>query len=171
MSSASSQVPSTEIHQFRLARYDPLTSEHAKLQTSNISFLDLTKLGIVRNGLLTMGNPENAEDESREDVFAHDNPNSRIAKHAAKCQSLLQEYMARPEIVPDPAILDEQLARFSLWASNMDVYGHSNVSLDWRLRFSPTPADIVHQLLSLICDTLLSREYYPDHSWLIRSKG
>jgi hypothetical protein len=111
-----------------------------------------------------MGNPENAGNESIEDVFSQDNPNSSIAKHAEKCQNLLQQYVARPDIVPDPTILADQLGRFSLWISNMDVYGHPNVSLDHRLRSTPTPADIVHQLLSLICDTLLSREYFPGHT-------
>ncbi|KAK0710343.1 hypothetical protein B0T26DRAFT_679630 [Lasiosphaeria miniovina] len=37
----------------------------------------------------------------------------------------------------------------------MDVWGPLNVSLDYRLRFSPTATDITHQLLDIICDTLL----------------
>ena len=64
--------------------------------------------------------------------------------------------MVMPEVVPDLTIMDDQLARFSLWASNMDVYGPPNISLDYRLRFSPTAAEIIHQLLDIIYDTLLS---------------
>ncbi|CAH0016629.1 unnamed protein product [Clonostachys rhizophaga] len=96
--------------------------------------------------------------ESMEDVFLQDDLGPTIAEHATQCQSLFHKYMAMPEIVPDPTIIDDQLARFSLWVSNMDVYGPPNVSLDYRLRFSPTAADIIHQLLDIISDTLLSRE-------------
>ncbi|KAL5608601.1 hypothetical protein FOVSG1_003282 [Fusarium oxysporum f. sp. vasinfectum] len=99
---------------------------------------------------------EHVGDESMEDVFLQDDLSPTIAEHATQCQSLFQKYMAMPEIVPDPTIIDDQLARFSLWVSNMDVYGPLNVSLDYRLRFSPTAADIIHQLLDIISDTLLS---------------
>ncbi|KAF5662745.1 ankyrin repeat domain-containing protein [Fusarium heterosporum] len=101
--------------------------------------------------------------ESMEDVFLQDDLGPTIAEHATQCQSLFNKYMSMPEIVPDPTIMDDQLARFSLWASNMDVYGPPNVSLDYRLRFSPTAADIIHQLLDIICDTL--------QSWIIRTAG
>lgn len=97
-----------------------------------------------------------------EDVFLQDDHLSpTIAEHATQCQALFHKYMGMPEIVPDPTIVDDQLARFSLWASNMDVYGPLNVSLDYRLRFSPTAADIIHQLLDIICDTLLSCQCFP----------
>ncbi|PYH42660.1 ankyrin repeat domain-containing protein, partial [Aspergillus saccharolyticus JOP 1030-1] len=43
----------------------------------------------------------------------------------------------------------------------MDVYGPLNVSLDYRLRFSPTVVEIIHQLLGLICDTMVSCKYPP----------
>ena len=110
---------------------------------------------------------ERAEDESMEDdVFLQDDLRSTIAEHATQCQSLFHKYMVMPDIVPDPTIMDDQLARFALWASNMDVYGPLNVSLDYRLRFSPTAADIIHQLLDIICDVLLSCEYFPCHIWM-----
>ncbi|KAL7815134.1 ankyrin [Trichoderma gracile] len=91
-----------------------------------------------------------------EDVFLQDGLCPTIAKHAAQCNSLFRKYMVLPDIVPDPTIMDDQLARFTLWASNMDVFGPLNVSLDYRLRFSPTVVDIIHQLLDVICDTLAS---------------
>ncbi|PSR80201.1 hypothetical protein BD289DRAFT_374400 [Coniella lustricola] len=91
-----------------------------------------------------------------EDVFLQHDLSPTIAEHATQCQSLFNKYMVMPGIVPDPSIMDDQLARFSLWSSNMDVYGPLNVSLDYRLRFSPTAAEIIHQLLDIICDTLLS---------------
>lgn len=98
-----------------------------------------------------------------EDVFLQDDLGPTIADHATQCHSLFHKSMAVPEIVPDPTILDDQLARFSLWASNMDVYGPPNVSLDYRLRFSPNAVDIIHQLLDIIYDTLLSCEYFAYH--------
>ncbi|KAE8133632.1 hypothetical protein BDV38DRAFT_274203 [Aspergillus pseudotamarii] len=101
---------------------------------------------------------ECAGDESMEDVFLQDDLRPTIAEHARQCQSLFHKYMVMPEIVPDPTTIDDQLARFSLWASNMDVYGPLNVSLDYRLRFSPVAADIIHQLLDIIYDTLLSSD-------------
>ncbi|KAM0210277.1 hypothetical protein ACHAQD_010793 [Fusarium lateritium] len=99
---------------------------------------------------------ERTGEESMEDVFLQNDLGPTIAEHATQCQSLFNKYIVMPEIVPDFTIMDDQLARLSLWASNMDVYGPPNVSLDYRLRFSPTAADIIHQLLDIICDTLLS---------------
>jgi hypothetical protein len=95
------------------------------------------------------------------DVFLQDDLRPTIAEHTTQCQSLFHKYMAMPDIVPDPTIIDDQLARFSLWVSNMDIYGPLNVSLDYRLRFSPLAADIIHQLLDVICDTLLSCKSFP----------
>ncbi|RYP66402.1 hypothetical protein DL771_007811 [Monosporascus sp. 5C6A] len=96
------------------------------------------------------------EDDFMEDVFLQDGLCPTIAEHATQCNSLFHRYMVVPEIVPDPTVMDDQLARFTLWASNMDVYGPLNVSLDYRLRFSPTVVEIIHQLLDVICDTLTS---------------
>ncbi|KAL4874980.1 hypothetical protein BJY04DRAFT_233135 [Aspergillus karnatakaensis] len=103
-------------------------------------------------------------DELLEDVFLQEDLRLTIAEHAIQCQSLFRKYMVLPNIVPDITIMDDQLARFSLWASNMDVYGPPNVSLDYRLRFSPTAADIIHQLLDIIHDTLLKRQRVSLHN-------
>ena len=102
---------------------------------------------------------ERTGDELMEDVLVQDDLSLTIAEHASQCRSIFHKYMVMPKIVPDPTVIDDQLARFSLWTSNMDVYGPLNVSLDYRLRFSPLAADITHQLLDIICDTLLSCEY------------
>ena len=96
-----------------------------------------------------------------EDVFVRDDPGPSIAEHALQCDSLFRKYMAIPEIAPDPTVMDDQRARFTLWASDMDVYEPLNVSLDYKLRYSPTEVDIIHQLLDVICDTLMSRKYSP----------
>ncbi|KEF59780.1 uncharacterized protein A1O9_04628 [Exophiala aquamarina CBS 119918] len=96
------------------------------------------------------------EQDLMEDIFVQDDLRPSIAEHALQCDSLFRKYMALPEIAPDPTVMDDQLARFTLWASNMDVYGPLNVSLDYRLRYSPTVVDIIHQLLDVICDTLMS---------------
>ncbi|KAJ6438386.1 histone acetylation protein 2 [Purpureocillium lavendulum] len=96
------------------------------------------------------------EDDFMDDVFLQDDLCPTIAEHATRCNSLFHKYMAMPEVVPDPTVVDDQLARFTLWTKNMDVYGPLNVSLDYRLRFSPTVVEIIHQLLDVIHDTLSS---------------
>lgn len=96
--------------------------------------------------------------DSIDDVFLQDDLGPTIAEHALKCNHLFQKYMAMPGIAPDPTILDDQLARFTLWTSNMDVFGPPNVSLDNRLRYSPTVVEIIHQLLEVICSSLTSRK-------------
>lgn len=96
------------------------------------------------------------EDDLVEDVFLQEGPYPTIAEHAAQCNYLFRKYMVLPEFVPDPTIMDDQMARFTLWASNMDVYGPLHVSLDYKLRSSPTAVELIHQLLDVICDALTS---------------
>lgn len=96
-----------------------------------------------------------------EDVFLQDDLRPTIAEHASQCAALFKKYMDMPGLVPDPTVMDDQMARFNLWTSNMDVFGPSNVSLDYRLRYSPTVVEIIHQLLNVICDTLSSRKCSP----------
>ena len=96
-----------------------------------------------------------------DDVFLQDGLCPTIAEHALQCDSLFQSRMASPDITPDPTVMDDQLARFTLWASNMDVYGPPNVSLDYRLRYSPTIVEIIHQLLDVIYNTLMSCKCFP----------
>jgi len=95
-------------------------------------------------------------DESMKDVFLQDDLIPNIADHARQCRFLFQKYLVMPGTMGNPTIMDDQLAWFTLWASNMDVWGPPNSSLDYRLRFSPTAADIIHQLIHVIRDTLLS---------------
>ncbi|KAJ5776455.1 uncharacterized protein N7511_001466 [Penicillium nucicola] len=113
---------------------------------------------------------ERAGEEFIEDVFLQRDLSPTIAEHATQCRSLFHKYMVMAKIVPDPTVIDDQLARFSLWASNMDVYGPPNVSLDYRLRFSPIAADIIHQLLDIIHDTLLSLKPIDDQAPQITSR-
>ncbi|XWW93929.1 hypothetical protein V2A60_001868 [Cordyceps javanica] len=101
-----------------------------------------------------MSGLDTMEDDFTEDVVLQEAPCPTIAEHATQCNSLFQRKMAIADIVPDPTIMDDQLARFTLWANNMDVYGPLNVSLDYRLRYSPTGVKILHQLLDVICETL-----------------
>ncbi|KAL5613933.1 hypothetical protein FOVSG1_002996 [Fusarium oxysporum f. sp. vasinfectum] len=90
-----------------------------------------------------------------EDIFLKDISGPTIAEHALKCTELFQKNMTMPNIIPDPTIMDDQLARFTLWASNMDVFGPPNISLDFRLRYSPNIVDILHQLLDVIYSSLM----------------
>ncbi|MCJ1268484.1 hypothetical protein MMC22_008372 [Lobaria immixta] len=108
------------------------------------------------NSLVVVALPARMELDSVEDVFLQDNLGPTIAEHASQCGHLLKKYMAMPEIAPDPTLMDDQRARFTLWASNMDVFGPLNVSLDYRLRYSPTVVEIIHQLLDVICNSLTS---------------
>ncbi|KAK2592062.1 hypothetical protein QQS21_010241 [Conoideocrella luteorostrata] len=101
-----------------------------------------------------MSGLDTMEDDFTEDVFLQDGLCPTIAEHATQCHSLFQRKMAVADIVPDPTIIDDELARFRLWANNMDVYGPLNVSLDYRLRYSPTVVQILHQLLDVMCETL-----------------
>ncbi|KAJ4302950.1 hypothetical protein N0V90_001841 [Kalmusia sp. IMI 367209] len=94
---------------------------------------------------MTLQDPR--EPDSIEDVFLQEDLGPSIAEHALQCNQLFRKYMAVPGIAPDPTVMDDQLARFTLWASNMDVFGPLNVSLDYRLRYSPTVVEIIHQLL------------------------
>jgi len=96
--------------------------------------------------------------DSSEDLFLQDSPGPTVAEHATMCNRLFAEYTDRPDIARDPTLMDDQLARFKLWASNMDVFGPSNISLDYRLRYSPTIVQIIHQLLDVICSSLDSRK-------------
>ena len=93
-----------------------------------------------------------------EDVLVQDDVGRTIADHTFQCGHLFEKYMAVPKIMPDPTLMDDQLARFTLWTSNMDVFGPPDVSLDWRLRYSPTVVEIIHQLLDVICNSLTSRK-------------
>lgn len=105
------------------------------------------------------------EDDLNEDVFLQEGLCPSIAERATQCNSLFQRKMAITDIVPDPTIMDDQLARFTLWANNMDVYGPPNVSLDYRLRYSPTVVQILHELLDVIWETLDSCKCLPLHDF------
>lgn len=108
--------------------------------------------------------------EPNDDVFLQENLGPSIAEHAMQCSNLFRKYMAMPGILPDPTVMDDQSARFTLWTSNMDVFGSPNVSLDYRLRFSPTVVEIIHQLLDVICDSLTSRKHSLEkvNMWTLR---
>ena len=98
----------------------------------------LVQLLILLNGfsLVVMALSSRMELDNNDDVFLQDHLGPTIAEHALQCTHLFQKYMAMPEITPDPTLMDDQFARFTLWTSNMDVFGPLNVSLDYRLRYS-----------------------------------
>ncbi|OAA55161.1 hypothetical protein ISF_08082 [Cordyceps fumosorosea ARSEF 2679] len=90
-----------------------------------------------------------------DDVFLQDDAGLTIAQHALRCNQAFQACMAAPQITYDPTIMEDQMARFTLWAANMDVFGPPNVSFDYRLRYSPVVVEILHQLLDVILNTLV----------------
>lgn len=103
--------------------------------------------------------PARGKPGSLEDVFLRENNGPTIAERTSLCTELFEKYMALSNLIPDPTLIDDQLARFTLWASNMDVFGPAHVSLDYRLRYSPTVVEIIHQLLQVICNSLKSRQW------------
>jgi hypothetical protein len=98
--------------------------------------------------------------DSVEDLFLEENPGPTIAEHILECDGLLKKYMDAPEIVNecDSSLLEDQWAGLIGWASYMEVFGHPNVSLDYKLRYSPTLVNILHQLLDTICASLTARK-------------
>ncbi|KAI1743061.1 ankyrin [Xylaria scruposa] len=119
---------------------------------------------------MVMTSPSRMELDSTEDVFLQDDLGPTIAEHALQCSQLFKKYMAAPEVAPDPTLMDDQLARFTLWTSNMDVFGPLNVSLDYRLRYSPTVVEIIHQLLDVICRSLSSLKPIDDRPQTLSRK-
>ncbi|KAI0017822.1 hypothetical protein F4780DRAFT_753998 [Xylariomycetidae sp. FL0641] len=119
-----------------------------------------------------MGSSEHnhMEDELTEDVFLQDDLGPSIAEHATQCRDLIHRYMLMPEFGVDPTIIDDQRARLAWWAADTDVYAPLNVSLDYRLRFSPIAVDIIHEMLDLICHTLLSLRVVEDGPSQIASR-
>ncbi|KAJ5242229.1 uncharacterized protein N7469_000556 [Penicillium citrinum] len=103
--------------------------------------------------------PARGKPGSLEDVFLRENNGPTIAERTSLCTEFFEKYMALSNLIPDPTLIDDQLARFTLWASNMDVFGPAHVSLDYRLRYSPTVVEIIHQLLQVICNSLKSRQW------------
>lgn len=114
-----------------------------------------TSAPLLQPSSITMALPAQMELDAAEDVFLQDQLGPTIAEHATKCSELFKEAITKPDI-PHPTLLDDQLARFRLWTSNMEVFGSPNVSLDYRLRYSPTVVDIIHQLLEVVYKSLVS---------------
>ncbi|GAP88880.1 putative ankyrin repeat domain-containing protein 52 [Rosellinia necatrix] len=110
-------------------------------------------------------------DDDMEDAVLQDNVHPTIAEHARRCSDLFCMCMMVleivpeivPEIVRDLAIIGDQMARFDIWASNMNVWEPFNVSLDYRLRFSPIVVDLIHQLLDIIINALNSLKPIDQH--------
>ncbi|KAE8155311.1 hypothetical protein BDV25DRAFT_167726 [Aspergillus avenaceus] len=110
-----------------------------------------------------MESPGREEDDFIEHLFLQEDLCPNIAEHVTQCTSLFHLYMTAPDIVPDPGIILEQRTRFLQWASQTDVYGPLNASLDYRLRFSPTLVETIHKLLDEICGTLVSSADDPSY--------
>ncbi|KAM3451581.1 hypothetical protein MY3296_005246 [Beauveria thailandica] len=90
-----------------------------------------------------------------DDVLLQDDKGLTIAQHVLRCKKEFETHRHFTEVTYDPTIMEDQMARFTLWASNMDVFGPPNVSLDDRLRYNPTAVDIIHRLLDVLLNTLI----------------
>ena len=104
-----------------------------------------------------MANQAGIEMSSVQDVFLEENLGPTIAEHALECNRLFKKYM---DIVDedDHDSLNYQLVRFTSWTSETEVFEPPNVSLDYKLRYSPTVVDSVHELLDVISGSLTARK-------------
>jgi hypothetical protein len=112
---------------------------------------------LFKIAVAVMANQAGIEMSSVQDVFLEENPGPTIAEHALECNRLFKKYK---DIVNkyDQDSLDDQLARFTSWTLEAEVFGPPNVSLDYKLRYSPTVVDSVHELLDVICGSLTARK-------------
>lgn len=85
-------------------------------------------------------------------------PENTIASQARVCEKLFDKLRENWKSNVEGCLLEEQRARFNLWASNLGVFQTSKVSLDFRLREAPILADAILQLLETVSDYLLTRK-------------
>ncbi|KAF4539972.1 Tetratricopeptide-like helical protein [Lasiodiplodia theobromae] len=71
------------------------------------------------------------------------------AKAVADCFHLLVDVGLDDENLQksESTDMDDQLARFNIWASNIGVFASGHASLDYRLRDSPEAKTLMIQLL------------------------
>ncbi|CEI60256.1 unnamed protein product [Fusarium venenatum] len=88
----------------------------------------------------------------RPDVKASRELSAPVSSQAAACFRLFDTCMARAANVDAQrqSCIEDQMARFSLWTSNMAVFARSKLSLDHRLRWTPQVRDLVTSLLGLL---------------------
>lgn len=87
-----------------------------------------------------------------------------IAQLTKNCIDAFERSMAIPAIIPDPMIINDQRVRFTIWASNMNVLGPPNSSLDYRLRYNLALVNILRKALNSIIRFLAYREYSVAHN-------
>lgn len=92
--------------------------------------------------------------DDTDDIFLQDEPGLTMGQHALQCSEAFQTYMAASQNELHSSMVRNEMVRFTLWAFNMDVFEPPNVSLDYRLRYSPKLVDILHHLLNVILTTL-----------------
>ncbi|KAM0555885.1 hypothetical protein ACHAPJ_006287 [Fusarium lateritium] len=75
-----------------------------------------------------------------------------ISSKAAACLSLFDRCIAMAANVDAhrQSAIEDQVARFSIWTSNMAVFAKSKLSLDHRLRWTPQVRDLVTGLLGVL---------------------
>jgi hypothetical protein len=83
-----------------------------------------------------------------------ENGKEPIAFDAKACADVFHSLQKKWHETDGGRLLEEQHARFNLWASNLGVFLTSNASLDYRLREAPTLIDTFRQLLKLLLQVL-----------------
>jgi hypothetical protein len=119
------------------------------MSTHELSRGDAVRVTAKRKGLET------------HDIFVNEKPGQiSIAEHARECDRHFKLCVESITALEPSTELEDQFGRFKLWTTNMGVFSAANISLDYRLRYSPTFVDIIHQLLSVLCNTLSTSEPY-----------
>ncbi|KAK2773562.1 hypothetical protein FQN52_004541 [Onygenales sp. PD_12] len=77
---------------------------------------------------------------------------STIAESAGKCLKSFNECLAHFSLVPprQQSGIEDQLGRFSIWTSNIDVFASTRASLDYRLRDVEDVHSLVQGLLWIL---------------------
>ncbi|KAM0204145.1 hypothetical protein ACHAQI_010084 [Fusarium lateritium] len=83
-------------------------------------------------------------------------PIAPISSKAAACLSLFDRCitMAASIDAQRQSSMEDHIARFSIWTSNMAVFAKSKMSLDHRLRWTPQVRDLVTGLLGVLEDCI-----------------
>jgi hypothetical protein len=83
-------------------------------------------------------------------------PQTTVAGCAAKVLDLFQRCLdLSVSLHPSKfALVEDQLARFSLWASRIGVFARGRASMDHRLREAPDVHDAATGLLDILSDSI-----------------
>jgi hypothetical protein len=91
-----------------------------------------------------------------------------IAGGAELCLRSFQQCLQQSASVHprELSLVEDQLARFSIWTANIGVFAPGRASMDHRLREVPDIQDVVRGLLDALDDRIQNCRYTSIHSML-----